>query len=155
MFHLFILREREREREREWASKQGRSRERIPSQHNTGLEPTNCEIMTWAETSSRPLNRLSHPSDLFTFNVYLFLRERDREREGEGQRQRETHRIWSRLQAPRWQHRARCRARTQEPRGHNLSWSWTLNRLSHLGTPDLFTFKTFIQIFWFSFKQDQ
>ena len=65
-FYLFILREREqgrgRERERE------RGRERIPSRLHTlsaepdvGLEVTNREIVTWAESKSQMLNRLSHP----------------------------------------------------------------------------------------------
>ena len=71
------------------------------------------------------------------FNVYLFLRqrERDRVRAGEGQRERGGHRIWSRLQALSCQHRAWHRAQTHEPWDHDLSWSWTLNQLSHPGTP--------------------
>ena len=69
LVYLFILRkgenasggERERGREREG--------ERVPSRFCTvsaelpaGLEPTNCEIMTWVETKSQMLNQLSHPS---------------------------------------------------------------------------------------------
>ena len=72
---------------------------------------------------------------IFCFNVYSFLRERHRDREqaGEGQRERGRHRIQSRLQAPSCQHRARCRARTHEPRDCDLSQSRTFNRLSHSG----------------------
>ena len=55
--YLFILREKERARVRE------RQRQRIPSrpravsaEPDSGLELTNCEIATGAETKSRPLN---------------------------------------------------------------------------------------------------
>ena len=62
---------------------------------------------------------------------------RDRVWMGEGQRERERkrgrHRIQSRLQALSCQHRAWCRAQTHELWDHDLSWSWTLNRLSHPG----------------------
>ena len=58
----------------------------------------------------------------FKKNVYLFiLRERGR------------HRIQSRLQVLSCQHRAAHGAQTHEPRGHDLSQSWALNWLSHLG----------------------
>ena len=68
--YLFILKEKEstsrggaeRERERE------RERKRIPSrlcivsaEPNVGLEPTNHDIVTWAETKSLTFNWLSHP----------------------------------------------------------------------------------------------
>ena len=59
---LFILSGRAEEGQRE------RGRERIPgrlcavsAEPNAGLELMNCEIMTWAETKSQMLNRLSHP----------------------------------------------------------------------------------------------
>ena len=68
---------------------------------------------------------------------YLFLRERETARVGEGQRERGRHRIWSRLQALSCQHRARHGARTHELWDHDLSRSWTLNRLSHPGAPQL------------------
>ena len=64
---------------------------------------------------------------MFTY----FLRDTERAWAGEGQRERGRHRIWSRLQAVSCQHRAWCRARTHKPWVHDLSWSWTLNRLSH------------------------
>ena len=60
-----------------------------------------------------------------------FLIETDREW-GRG-RERGRHRIWSRLQALNWQHRARRGARTHELWDHDLSWSRTLNWLSHPG----------------------
>ena len=76
VFSLFIL-ERERAREREsarvrvcagWGGAE-REGERIPSglcavsiEPYTGLDPTNCEIVTYAEIKSQPLNWLSHPS---------------------------------------------------------------------------------------------
>ena len=61
----------------------------------------------------------------------------DRETEhkqGRG-RERGRHKIQSRLQALSCQHRALRRAQTQGPQDHDLSRSWTLNRLSHPGTP--------------------
>ena len=45
------------------------------------------------------------------------------------------HRIWSRLQAPSHQPRARRGARTHRPQDRDLSWSRTLNWLSHPGAP--------------------
>ena len=71
------------------------------------------------------------------FNVHLFLRERGREMECKWGRGRETgrHRIRSRLQALSCQDRVQCRAWTHEPRDHDLSWSRTLNCLSHPGAP--------------------
>ena len=70
--------------------------------------------------------------------VYLFLRERERGKECKQGRSRERrrHRIRNRLQAPSCQHRAGCGARTDKPRDHDLSWSQTLNRLSHPGAPE-------------------
>ena len=73
--------------------------------------------------------------------MFLFLRERDRARAGEGQRERDTHRIRRRIQPLSCQHRARHRALTHEPWDYDLSWSRTLNRLSHPGAPDNEYFK--------------
>ena len=53
-----------------------------------------------------------------------------------GAQERGRRRIWSRLQALSCQHRAWSGARTREPWDHDLSWSQTLNRLSHPGTPE-------------------
>ena len=39
-------------------------------------------------------------------------------------------------QSPYCQHRAQSDARTHEPRDHDLSQSWMLNRLSHPGAPE-------------------
>ena len=61
--------------------------------------------------------------------------ERDRAWMGEGQRERGRHRIQNRLQALSCQHRAWRGARTHESWDHGLSWSRTLNRLSHPGAP--------------------
>ena len=96
------------------------------------------------------------------FLCFLFILERKRETDRQTEheqgrsRVREGHRIGSRLQALSSQHRARCWAWTHQPWGHDLSWSWTLNRLSHPGAPkcifDLWDFlflfkKNFIFIF--------
>ena len=69
------------------------------------------------------------------FNVYSFLRQRETEHEQGRTRERRRHRIRSRLQAPSCQHRAQRRASTHRVRDHDLSRSWTLNRLSHPGAP--------------------
>ena len=89
----------------------------------------------------------------FFLNAYLFLRERQgASREGA---ERWRHRIWSRLQALSCQHRARHGARTRETWDHDLSQSWTLNRLSHPGAPAFIIFLTVSFedqscIFWWS-----
>ena len=74
------------------------------------------------------------------FNVYLFLRERERETEHEqgACRERGRHRTRSRLRALSCQHRTRHGARTHKPWDHDLSWSRTLNQLSHPGSPVIF-----------------
>ena len=63
----------------------------------------------------------------FNFFSHLFIFERQRETGHEWGRVRESgrHRIWSRLQAPSCQQRARHGAQIYEP--HDLSQSWTLN----------------------------
>ena len=75
--------------------------------------------------------RLLLPPTFFLHFIYLFLIEH---KWGRG-RERRRHRILSRLQAPSCQHRAPHRAQTHKPRDHDLSRSWTLNRLSHPGAP--------------------
>ncbi|XP_053746416.1 threonine aspartase 1 isoform X3 [Panthera pardus] len=50
-------------------------------------------------------------------------------------RERKRHRIRSRHQTLSCQDRAPLGARTHRPRDHDLSRSWTLNRLSHPGAP--------------------
>ena len=73
-FLLFTF-ERERERESKGERQRRRVRERIPSRFHTistessaGLEPTNHEVTTRAETQSRTLNQLSHPGALCISN---------------------------------------------------------------------------------------
>ena len=57
---------------------------------DAGLEPTNCEIMTWAEVG-RSTDWATQAPPKFFKNVYLFLRERERERDKQGKgRERET-----------------------------------------------------------------
>ena len=67
------------ERDKEQVGK-GREREgdREPSRlHAVGTEPkaglelTNCDIMTWAETKSQTLNQLSHPGGPGHWNFWL------------------------------------------------------------------------------------
>ena len=59
---IYFARQREQRRGRD------KGRERIPgrlcvvsTEPDVRLEPTNCEIVTWAETKSWMLNQLSHP----------------------------------------------------------------------------------------------
>ena len=61
-------------------------------------------------------------------------------------RDRGRHRIWIRLQAPSCQHRARRGARTHGPWDHDLNRSWTLNRLSHPGTPSVYLYHKSVRI---------
>ena len=77
-------------------------------------------------------------------NVCLFLRERETEHEHGRGRERGRHRIQSRLQALSCQRRARCRSWTHKLWDRDLSWSWTLNQLSHSGAPVIFFCKPFI-----------
>ena len=69
------------------------------------------------------------------FLRFIHFWERHRARAGEGRRERGRHRIRSRLQAPRCQHRARCGAWTHDPRDHDLSLSRRLHQLSLPGAP--------------------
>ena len=64
--------------------------------------------------------------------MFIYFWERERERAEEGQRERETEDL---KQALCRQQRSWCGAQTQEPWDHDLSWSWTLNRLSHQAPP--------------------
>ena len=36
----------------------------VSAELDAGLEPTNCEVMTWAEIKGQMLNQLSHPGTL-------------------------------------------------------------------------------------------
>ena len=71
---------------------------------------------------------------MFSCLFMFWETDRDRARAGEGQREEETQNS-NRLQALSCQHRARCGARTREPRDHDLSQSRTLNWLSHPDAP--------------------
>ena len=74
----------------------------------------------------------------FFFNVYLFLR--GSEWAGEGQTE-------GRTEDPKhalcWQQRAQRRAQPHKLWDHDLTWSWTLNWLSHPGAPGFFFFSFF------------
>ena len=72
-------------------------------------------------------------------NFLMFIFERDTECKQGKDRERGRHWIRSRLQALSCQHRAGCRAWTHRSWDHGLSRSRTFNRLSHSGTPQLFT----------------
>ena len=41
----------------------------VRAEPDAGLEPTNCEIMTWAEIRSQLLNQLSHPGAPFQVSL--------------------------------------------------------------------------------------
>ena len=155
MFIYFWKRERERERERERMSRGGaeRGRHRIRSR----LQALSCQHRArsgawthklWDDdlSRSRMLNRLNDPGApvvvvVFFKCLFIFERDRDRVQVGEGQREGDT--IPSRLQALSCQHRTQCKAQTHELGDHDLSWSWTLNRLSHPGA-SVFCFVLFL-----------
>ena len=63
------------------------------------------------------------------------MRDKERQSTCRGGAERGRHRIRSRLQALRHQHRAGCGARTHRPRDHDPSRSRMLTRLSHPGAP--------------------
>ena len=67
--------------------------------------------------------------------IFIYFWERQTECEGVRGRERGRHRIWSRLQAPSYEHRARRESRIHELWDHDLSQSRTPTRLSHLGDP--------------------
>ena len=79
--------------------------------------------------------------------MFIYLWETETEHKQGRVRERGIHRIWSRLQAPSCQHRAQRGARPHEPWDHDLSRSWTLNRLSHPGAPEIRVFK-WMSAFW-------
>ena len=67
--HLFIYFEK-REREQGRGRQRGKDRENpkqvlctVTKEPDVGLEPMNCEMMTWAKTKSLFLNKLNHPGD--------------------------------------------------------------------------------------------
>ena len=62
----------------------------VSTEPDARLNPTNCEIMPWAEVGRLTNWATQVPLYVYIFNVYLFLRDRDRMWVGEGQRDRET-----------------------------------------------------------------
>ena len=69
---------------------------------------------------------------LFVF-MFIYFWGRETEREWRRGRERGRYRIWSRLQVLSCQHRTQREAWTCKLQDHNLSWSWTPNRLNHPG----------------------
>ena len=70
---------------------------------------------------------------IFIFCLLIFKNKRDRAWAGEGQREREPQ---NPKQAPGSELSAQSPTQgSHRPRDHDLSRSWTLNRLSHPGTP--------------------
>ena len=123
----------------------------LKSYFHAGFEPTNHEIVIWANIKSWTLNWLSHPGipqvflfknakqrlsfkKPFFFKAYLFiLRERESmSREG---RQREKERIASRLHAVSSESNTGLDLTNQEIMTWAETKSWTPNRLSHPGAP--------------------
>ena len=140
------------EREGDTESETGSRLWAVSTEPDAGLEPTDREIMTWAEVgrltdwaTQAPLffflKMLSVPFTIAWLTegwcLFIFETKRDRAWTGEGQRERGRQRVWNRLQVLSCQHRARRGAWTHEPRDHDLSRSRTLNRLSHPGAPQL------------------
>ena len=76
----------------------------------------------------------------FFFLMFIYFWNRETEHEWGRGRERGRHRIKSRLQALSCQHRAQRGARTHKPWDHDLSWSRTVNRLSHPDALLLFYF---------------
>ena len=143
---MFIFWERERqsasrggaETEGDTESETGSRLWAVSTEPDMALELMNCEIMTWAEVGCLTNWATQEPLKYIFYSfTYLFLKDRETEHEWGMDRERGRHRIWSRPQAPSCQHRARHGARTHEPWDHDLSRSWTLNRLSHPGVPQL------------------
>ena len=149
-------RDREREGDRVWSRLQA-----LSHQHRARCGAPTHEPRDYDLSSSWMLNQPTEPPRcpktafshlhvtashfhvfLRTFSFSIFLKiylfwERERKTESEWGRGRERgrHRIRSRLQALSCQHRAWCGAWTHELRDHDLSWSQTLNQLSHPGVP--------------------
>ena len=71
----------------------------------------------------------------FKFITFIYFWETEWKRERGRERGRYSR---SRLQALSHQYRAQCGAWTHKPWDHDLSWSWTLNWLSHSDTPVVF-----------------
>ena len=72
---------------------------------------------------------------IFLIVIYSWERETSASGGWGAGRERGRHRIWNRLQALSYQHRAWRGTRTHQPWDHDLSWCWELNRPSHPGAP--------------------
>ena len=87
--------------------------------------------------------------------MFIYFCDRERQSMNGGGAEREGDTESDRLQALSHQPRAWCRARTHGPQDRDLSWSRTLNRLSHPGAPwgfllrkDAVHVKCFFCIYW-------
>ena len=136
----------EGQREKETESKAGSRLWAVSTEPNVGLELTNHEIMTWAE-----VGRLTDWATQAPQCLFIFERESE-SKQGRG-RERGRHRIWSRLQAPSCQHRAWCGAQTHKLWDHDLSWSRTLNQLSHPGAPPFLLIDLVLYLFCWYFSK--
>ena len=139
MFNSLSLKERDRERVRAGEGQRERGRHRIWSR----LQALGCQHRTrhraqthgpWDHDLSQnwTLNWLSYLSASLMF-IYFWETETECE-QGRG-RGRGRHRIRSKLRALSCHRRARCGTQTHGPWDHDLSQSWTFNRLSHPGVP--------------------
>ena len=146
----------QRETEHEWGRGREGGRHRIwnslqalSCQHRTRHGAGSHELRDhdWAEVGCLTSWTTQAPLIFIFFNVYLFLTGRKTKHEWRRGREGGRHRIWSRLQALSFQHRAPCGTRTHRPWDHDLSWSPTLNWLSHPGAPSLCDFLK-IYLFW-------
>ena len=109
-------------------------------------------LQEWIKTLKKQKNIMKYfLFPLLKIFIYFWERERERDRVqlGEGQRERKTQ---NPKQALSCQHRAWCGTQTHKPQDHDLSWSWTLNWLSHSGAPKVhfknFKFLLFIANIW-------
>ena len=121
----------------------------ISTEPDAGLELMDHEIVTWAKVGR--LTDWATQAPLFYFIFWEKERERERETEhewGRAEREGDTesevgYRLWADSRASRG-------ARTHGPLHHDLSWSQTLNQLSHPGAPHPHLKKIFFNVYHFS-----
>ena len=77
------------EREGDTESETGSRLWAISTEPEVGLEPTDREIMTWAEVGRLTDCATQAPLFLIFFNIYLFLRDRERQSMSRGGAERE------------------------------------------------------------------
>ena len=117
------------EREGDTESKAGSKLQAVSTEPDVGCEPKNREIMTWAKVQCLT-NWATQVSQC------LFLRDRQIMSRSGTEREEDTEsKIGSRLWAISTEPNAGLK-----PWHHDLSWSWTLNWLSHSGTPVAFLY---------------